>query len=111
MYKFKVNDTIQVTAGKDKGRTGKVLEVDPKAHKVLVEGINLYKKHIKPKGNEAGQILTLPRALSVASVALVCPSCGKPIRVGFDASQEPKVRVCHRCRQVINATTTTKKSK
>lgn len=109
MYKFKVNDTVQITAGKDKGRTGKVLEVNPKENTVLVEGVNLYKKHIKPRGNEAGQILTLPRSLSVASVALVCPSCGKPTRVGFDASVKPKVRVCHLCRQVINHTP--KKSK
>jgi len=109
MYKFKVNDTVQVTAGKDKGRTGKVLEVNPKEHTVLVEGVNQYKKHIKAKGNEAGQIVTLPRSLSVASVSLVCPSCNKATRVGFDASQKPKVRVCHHCRQIITATTTKSK--
>ena len=103
MYKFKVNDTVQIKAGKDKGRSGKVLEVNPKDHTVLVEGINLYKKHIKAKGNEPGQIITLPRPLSVASIALICPSCGKSTRIGFDASQKPKVRVCHLCRQVINS--------
>ena len=103
MFKFKINDKIQVTAGKDKGRTGKVLKVIPASQKVLVEGINLYKKHIKPRGNEPGTILTLPRPLSVGNLALVCPSCGKPTRVGFDASQTPKVRICHKCRQVINS--------
>ncbi len=106
MYKFKVNDQVQVTAGKDKGRSGKVLEVNPKDHRILVEGVNLYKKHIKAKGNEPGQILTLPRPLPVANIALICPSCQKPTRVGFDASVKPKVRVCHLCRQVINTTTT-----
>jgi len=105
MFKFKINDTVKVTAGKDKTRTGKILKVFPKDQKVLVEGINLYKKHLKPKGNEAGQIVTLPRALPVASIALICPSCQKPTRIGFDASQDPKVRVCHRCRQVINSDT------
>lgn len=103
MFKFKINDTVQITAGKDKGRTGKVIKVLPVNHKVVIEGINEYKKHIKPKGNEAGTIVTLPRPISVASVALVCPSCGKPTRVGFDASQTPKVRVCHKCRQVIKS--------
>lgn len=105
MFKFKTNDIIQVTAGKDKGRTGKVLKVLPVSQKVLVEGINQYKKHIKPKGNEPGTIVTLPRAISTASVALVCPSCGKPTRVGFDASQNPKVRICSKCRQIITSVT------
>lgn len=105
MFKFKINDTIKITAGKDKGRTGKILKVLPGDQKVLVEGLNVYKKHLKPKVNEAGSIVTLPRAISTASVALVCPSCGKATRVGFDASQTPKVRVCHLCRQVITSET------
>jgi large subunit ribosomal protein L24 len=71
------------------------------SQKVLVEGVNQYKKHLKPKGNEPGSIVTLPRPLPTASVALLCPSCGKPTRVGFDASQTPKVRICHKCRQII----------
>lgn len=101
MFKFKISDTIQVQAGKDKGRTGKILKVFPVSQKVLVEGVNQYKKHLKPKGNEPGSIVTLPRPLPTASVALLCPSCGKPTRVGFDASQTPKVRICHKCRQII----------
>lgn len=108
MFKFKIGDIIKATAGKDKGRTGKVLKVFPKDQKVLVEGLNVYKKHLKPKGNEAGSIVTLPRAIATASIALVCPSCGKDTRVGFDASQNPKVRVCHRCRQVITTETNKK---
>jgi large subunit ribosomal protein L24 len=102
MFKFKINDTVQITAGKDKGR---LFSSSAYRTKVLVENINVYKKHIKPKGNEPGTILTLPRAISTASVAILCPSCGKPTRVGFDASQTPKVRVCHKCRQVISSTT------
>ena len=105
MFKFKINDTVKITAGKDKGRTGKILKVLPQEQKILVEGLNLYKKHIKAKGNEQGQIVSLPRPISTASVALVCPSCGKATRVGFDASQEPKVRVCHHCRQIITSET------
>jgi len=105
MFKFKINDTVQITSGKDKGRTGKVLKVLPADQKVLVEGLNVYKKHIKPKGNEPGTIVTLPRAISTAHVSIICTSCGKPTRVGFDASQSPKVRVCHKCRQVIKSDT------
>lgn len=109
MFKFKIKDSVQITAGKDKGRTGKILKVNPKDQTVVVEGINLYKKNIKPRGNEAGQTVSLPRAISVANVALVCPSCQKPTRIGFDASQKPKVRVCHHCRQVINDSSTKSK--
>lgn len=105
MFKFKIGDTIKITAGKDKGRSGKILKVFPQDQKVLVEGLNEYKKHIKAKGNETGKIVTLPRPISTASVALVCPSCGKATRVGFDSSQSPKVRVCHLCRQVITSDT------
>lgn len=105
MFKFKIGDTIKITAGKDKSRTGKILKVFPQDQTVLVEGLNVYKKHIKAKGNEPGKIVTLPRAISTASVALVCPSCGKATRIGFDASQTPKVRVCHLCRQVITSET------
>lgn len=108
MFKFKINDIVHITSGKDKGRQGKILKVLPIDQKVLVEGINQYKKHLKPKNNEAGSIITLPRAISVANVALLCPSCGKPTRVGFDISVKPKVRICHLCRQVINTPTTKK---
>jgi large subunit ribosomal protein L24 len=105
MFKFKIGDTVKITAGKDKGRTGNILKVNPKEESILVENINVYKKNIKAKGNEAGRTVILPRAISVGNIALICPSCQKPTRVGFDASQKPKVRVCHLCRQVINTTT------
>jgi len=104
MFKFKVNDTVKITAGKDKNQTGKVTKVLPLVDKVVVEGKNTYKKHIKKQGETKGSIATLSRPLSTAAVALVCPNCGKPTRVQFDASKEPKVRVCAKCHQPINVT-------
>jgi large subunit ribosomal protein L24 len=105
MYKFKIGDTVQITAGKDKGRSGKVLSVAPKDHQVIIEGLNQVKKHVKKTQNEPGKVITLTKPVSVANIALLCPSCQKTTRVGFDISVSPKVRVCHRCRQVINITT------
>ncbi len=104
MFKFKVNDTVKITAGKDKNQTGKVTKILPAENKVVVEGKNTYKKHIKKQGEKAGSIATLSRPLSVASVALVCPNCHKPTRVHFDSSKDPKVRVCAKCDQAISVT-------
>lgn len=101
MFKFKIGDTVSITAGKDKKRTGKIIKVFPKDQKVLVEGVNEVKKHIKKTQNEAGKIVTIPKPISVGNVSVVCPSCQKTTRVGFDVSGKPKVRVCHHCRQVI----------
>lgn len=104
MYKFKINDTVKITTGKDKNQTGKILKVFPRLDKVLVEGKNSYKKHIKKQGEQAGSIVTLDRPINVANVALICPNCGKPTRVGFDAKNDPKVRICKKCLKVINTT-------
>ena len=101
MFKFKIDDTIKITAGKDKNQTGKIIRVNQQKGKVTVEGKNLYKKHVKKQGEQAGQIVSLPRPLPVASIALVCPNCNKITRVGFDNSKDPKVRVCKKCGQVI----------
>ena len=104
MFKFKTNDTVKITAGKDKNQTGKIVKVYPELDKVVVEGKNTYKKHIKKQGEQAGSIATLSRPLSVASIALVCPNCQKATRVHFDNSKDPKVRVCAKCHQAITIT-------
>jgi large subunit ribosomal protein L24 len=105
MFKFKVNDTIKITAGKDKNQTGKIVKVIKSENKVVVEGKNLYKKHVKKQGEQAGKIVSLPRPLSTAAIALVCPNCGKTTRVGIDSKSDPKVRVCKKCGKPITITT------
>ncbi len=102
MFKFKVNDTVKITAGKDKNQTGKIVKILPTENKVVVEGKNIYKKHMKKQGEQPGQIATLSRPLPTASVALICPNCQKMTRVGFDITKEPKIRICLKCKQVIN---------
>lgn len=100
--KIKKGDTIIVIKGKDKGRKGKVEKVFPKEGKVLVLGINVVKKHVKPKKEgEKGGILEIAKPLNVSKVALVCPKCGKKTRVGFLLTKEGKERICKKCQTVI----------
>ena len=108
MFKFKINDLVKITSGKDKGQTGKILKVFPGLNKVLVEGKNTYRRHVKKQLNQPGQILTLERPLPVANIALICPSCQKMTRIAFDVTQKPKVRVCRKCGQIINTTVNAK---
>lgn len=97
--KFKVNDTIIVSSGKESGRQGKIVAVLPPQNKVVVEGINKYKKHLKPKGKEkTGSIIERERPLPVAAIALLCPKCKQPTRVGYRVNRDgKKVRICRKC--------------
>lgn len=102
MIKFKVGDTIKVTIGKDKGRDGKIEKVFPKEEKILVAGVNLYKKHVKGFGDVKGGVYDLPRPLSFGKVALICPKCKKITRVGFKFVGKDKVRVCKKCKKEMD---------
>lgn len=97
--KVRVSDTIKVTAGKDRGKTGKITKVFPKLGSVLVEGINKVKKHVKPQGEgKPGGIIEAERPLPLAAIALICPSCKQPTRVGYrQANGERKERFCRKC--------------
>lgn len=100
--KLKKGDNIIVTAGKDKGRKGKIEKVMPREGLVLVPGINIYKRHLKKRDEKnPGGIIDLPRPLPIGSVALVCPACGKPTRAGFVVGKTEKVRVCRKCGKKI----------
>lgn len=102
MFKYKINDIVKITAGKDKNQTGKIIRIIPKENKVVVEGKNTYKKHLKRQGNQAGQIVTLERPLPTANIILICPNCQKPTRIGFEGEKLSKARVCRKCHQVIS---------
>lgn len=103
--KIKKNDTVLIISGKDRKKTGKVLEVFPKDNRIIVENINIVKKHIRPKRTgEKGQRVEVPRPLDVSNVKLICPKCKKPVRVGYRLVQkgkERKTRVCKKCKQEI----------
>lgn len=98
--KIKKGDLVKVTAGKDKGREGKVERVW--IDKILVPGVNQYKKHVKPQGEgRPGEIVTLSRPLPVGNVALVCPKCKQQTRVGYKFINDKKVRICRKCKNEI----------
>ncbi len=82
MQKLKVNDTVQVLAGKDKGKQGKVRSINFKTNRLIVEGINVVKKAIKPsQANQQGGIIDLEKAIHISNVSLLDPKSGKPTRV------------------------------
>ena len=95
---IKKDDKIVVLSGKDKGKQGKVLVAEPKAGKVIVEGVNVATKHKKPqKQGEDGGIIKVETPIYVSKVQLVCPKCGKATRVGYKVTGDKKVRVCKKC--------------
>jgi len=96
--KIKKGDQVLIISGKDRGRKGKVLEAFPKESKVLVEGINLRKKHVRPKrSGEKGQIVTLPAPIHVSNVKFVCSKCRKATRVEYKIVGGKKFRICKKC--------------
>jgi large subunit ribosomal protein L24 len=100
--KVKKGDTVLITAGKDKGRTGKILKSLLKERMILVEGINLKKKHIKAKKQgEKGQVIATAAPLNASNIKLVCPKCGKATRVAYEIKEGKKHRVCKKCKSQI----------
>jgi large subunit ribosomal protein L24 len=118
--KLKKGDTVQMLAGKDRGKQGRILEALPRDGKVIVENLNIQTKHQKPRpirdasrmgGTQIapGGIISLPAPVSVSNVMLVCPTCKLPTRVGYrfkevKSGEQVKVRVCKRdgCGQEID---------
>ncbi len=100
--KIKKGDQVKSILGKDNGKTGKVLRVFPTSEKILVEGLNMIKKHIRPrKEGEKGQRLELPAKMNASNVMLVCPKCGKVIRVGYKRTDGKGLRICKKCNSEI----------
>lgn len=103
--RIKKGDTVLVIRGKDRAKKGKVLQVLSKEDRVVVEGINIVKKHARPRrAGEKGQRVEVPRSLNISNVKLICPKCKKPARVGYKIitkGREKKTRVCKKCGQEI----------
>lgn len=101
--KLKIKDKVKITAGKDRGREGIVKKVFPTNSKILIEGINKYKKHLKAQGEKKpGGIIEKERPLPVSNVALICSSCKQQTRVGYKIEKKGgKVRICKKCKSEI----------
>jgi large subunit ribosomal protein L24 len=100
---IKKNDTVLVVTGKEKGKKGRVISVDPTKNKILIERINIIKRHMKPSKKYAqGGIIEKEAPLNISNVMLVCSKCGKPTRIGNTIlSDGKKVRTCKKCKEVI----------
>ncbi len=106
--RIKKGDTVLITTGKDKGKRGTVSRAMPQLNKVIVEGINLVKKHTRPQGQvRQGGIIEKAMPIQVSNTMLVCTECGQPTRVGIERrvmgadQKERPVRVCKKCHKVI----------
>jgi len=100
--KIKSGDTVLIIAGKDKNKSGKVTEVFPKNNKIIIEGLNIIKKHVRPKKQgEKGQRVEVPRAIDVSNVQIVCSKCKKATRIGHKIMGQDKIRICKKCSQEI----------
>ena len=101
----KKGDTVVVIAGKDKGKTGKVLVAMPAEGSVVVAGVNIIAKHKKPRSaNDKGGIIKKENKIDVSNVQVVCPVCGKATRVAHDVKGDKKIRLCKKCGADLDAT-------
>ena len=114
--KIKKGDTVKVLIGKDKGKTGKIERVLPKDDRVLIAGVNEFKRHVKSQaqnpaslasrsgrqGGQKSEIVTITKPLPASNVALICPKCKKVTRIGFKIEKGKKVRICRKCKKEID---------
>lgn len=107
MLKIKKNDTVVIIGGKERGKRAKVLKVFPQEGKVIVEGLNLVKKHAKKRRqqDQAG-IIELEAPIHISNIMVYCPKCKKPVRIGFSTiggkkKTDKKKRICKKCKQEI----------
>ncbi|MBE3574795.1 MAG: 50S ribosomal protein L24 [Firmicutes bacterium] len=99
----KKNDTVKILSGKDRGKTGKVLQVLPAERRVVVEGINIIRRHTRPsRENPQGGVVERPAPLAASKVMVICPSCNEPTRVGWSRGEEGAARVCAKCGKTMD---------
>jgi large subunit ribosomal protein L24 len=99
--KLKKNDQVMIITGKDRGKSGRILRIDRDKGRVVVEGLNMVKKAVRPKGqNQKGGIQSVEAPLAISNVQVLCKKCG-PTRVGLRLENEQKVRFCRKCGEVL----------
>ncbi|MSU75443.1 MAG: 50S ribosomal protein L24 [Candidatus Magasanikbacteria bacterium] len=101
--KIKTNDQVKILSGKDRGKTGKVIQVFSAENKVVVAGMNLIKKHLRARSqSEKGQVIELSAPMAVSKVALLCPKCQTATRVGYKIEGDKKTRMCRKCKTIVD---------
>ena len=103
-YKIKKNDTVMVVTGRDRGKTGKVMRILPERGRVVIERLNIVKRHSKPRGAQSpGGIVEKEAPIDISNVQLICPTCNAPKRVGIQIAPDGrKQRVCKKCSTVLD---------
>jgi large subunit ribosomal protein L24 len=98
------NDSVMVISGKERGKTGKVLRVNPKEDAVIIERINVVKRHTKPRGpQQAGGIVEKEASIPASNIMIMCDKCNAPVRIGKKILTDGnKVRVCRRCGEALD---------
>ncbi|OGH20076.1 MAG: 50S ribosomal protein L24 [Candidatus Levybacteria bacterium RIFCSPHIGHO2_02_FULL_37_13] len=100
--KLKKGDTVKIIKGKDQGKTGKIEKVLSKVNKVLIAGVNQYKRHLKARSQkQPSEIATIIKPLPLMNVMFVCPKCHLPARIGYMTEDEKKIRICKKCKQKL----------
>ena len=99
---IKTGDTVKILSGKDRGKTGKITHVFRDKDRVVIEGVNIRKKHMRPKKQgQQGQIVQMPMPIHASNAAIVCSSCGKPTRIEKKVIGKKKARICKKCKAEI----------
>jgi large subunit ribosomal protein L24 len=98
------NDSVMVISGKERGKTGKVLRVNPKENAVIIERVNVVKRHTKPRGpQQSGGIVEKEASIPASNIMIMCDKCNAPVRIGRKVLADgDKVRVCRRCGEALD---------
>jgi large subunit ribosomal protein L24 len=98
------NDSVMVISGKERGKTGKVLRVNPREDAVIIERINVVKRHTKPRGpQQAGGIVEKEASIPASNIMIMCDKCNAPVRIGHKVLADGnKIRVCRRCAEALD---------
>src|SRR5258708_2025803 len=96
--KIKKGDNVKIISGKDRGKIAKVIRVSPDEERIVVEGVNMRKKHRRPRQDgKKGEIIHIAGTMHVSNVMIVCSKCGKPARIGYRVEGDTKQRICKKC--------------
>lgn len=96
--RIKKGDKVKIISGKEKGKSGKVLKVFPQGGRILIEGLNLYKKHVRPKKEgEKGETILTPRSIQSSNAMIICSSCARQTKIGYSTEGDVKTRICKKC--------------
>ncbi|MEK7174044.1 MAG: 50S ribosomal protein L24 [Patescibacteria group bacterium] len=100
--KIKKGDNVKVLSGKERGKTGTVTKAMPETGRVMIEGLNMFAKRMRPrKQNQKGETVMVPRSLAVSNVMIVCPNCKKAVRLGSRVEGSKRVRFCRKCQAAV----------